>query len=175
MPLKETANPAPNAPKSQPFSLHTLPPVYRPLTNRFHALDGRSKAYRAIKRRIAALRAEFGQPPDRLAEEAIRRCAELMTMADLFRRGALTGAVNVETLTRLESEVRRQQTALMAMRKAAPTLTAYDIAAARRREAKNARRRLKRREKAAAAKAAQVATEAPIGAAVGAPDVSPSR
>jgi hypothetical protein len=174
----------PSAPKSQPFSLHSLPPPYRAITNRFHELDGRSKAARAIKARMAALLGDFGQPADRLVMEQIRKVAELLTMADLFRTGALTGHCNVETLTRLESECRRQQRALMAMRKAAPTLSAADIAAARRREAKNARRRLKRREKIAAAKAAErvhghdlPATEATDGraASVGASDVSPSR
>jgi len=53
MSLTETANPSPSASKSQPFSLHALPPPYRAITNRFHKLDGRSKAYRAIKRRMA--------------------------------------------------------------------------------------------------------------------------
>jgi hypothetical protein len=176
MSLTETANPSPSAPKSQPFSLHALPPPYRAITNRFHKLDGRSKAFRAIKRRMADLLHDFPLPPDRLAVEQARRVAELMTMAELFRTGALTGAVNIETAVKLESECRRQQRALMAMRKSAPTLTAHDIAAARRREAKNARRRLKRREKVAAAKAAQSVVQMdqkPVQMDQGAPDVSP--
>jgi uncharacterized membrane protein YqiK len=170
MSLTETADSAPSVPKGQQVSLHALPIAYRPLTNRFHKLDGRSKAWpwRAIKRRMVALRADFGQAPDRLAEEAIRRTAELMTLADLFRTAAITGHANIETATRLESEVRRQRAALMAMRRTT-ALTAKDIAAARRREAANAKRRLKRRE----AKAKAQANGNGATATAGASDVPP--
>jgi hypothetical protein len=76
-------------------------------------LDGRSYAGRRVKELTRGLLAELGGNASPLLAVRVRRVAELTATAEVLRNRALKGeSIDIDKLTKLESETRRAERAL---------------------------------------------------------------
>jgi hypothetical protein len=93
-------------------------------------LDGRTYVARRIRELTAGLLAELGGNASPLLAVRVRRVAELTAAAEVLRNRALKGeSIDIDKLTKLESETRRAERALGIKiepgKSAAPTLAEY--------------------------------------------------
>jgi hypothetical protein len=92
-------------------------------------LDGRTYVARRIRELTAGLLAELGGNASPLLAVRVRRVAELTATAEVLRNRALKGeSIDIDKLTKLESETRRAERSLgikTESSKPAPTLAEY--------------------------------------------------